>query len=76
MPAKQKRQIHSLLPRQMFSQFLESSTSACIVVVWEDKHHNHEHSLHSSFPLAFIAFIAEHKIMVWNIPLVIRGQLS
>lgn len=53
--SKAKRGIHSLLPnsRQVFSNFLESRTSACVMVAWEDKCHSLEHFL---LYLLFLSF--------------------
>lgn len=68
--SKAKIGINSLLPisRQVSSYFLESRTSACVALAWEDKRHNREYN---SFLLCSLRDCCCH--MVWNIPLVSAG---
>jgi len=66
--SKAKRQIHSLLPRQRFSQFLESRASAH-VVVWEDKCLNHKcPPLPTPFPeLLLLSRTSRSGISLWSV---------
>lgn len=72
--SKAKWEINSLflIDGQMFSHFWTVGPSACVMLAWEGKRHNHEGLPSFSFPSAFIV---EHD-MIWNIPLVSRSHLA
>lgn len=66
-PIVQERALILPISSQMFCQFLGIQVSACTRVAWEDKY-----CIYNVTPLLpFLwAFIAEHSVIAWSIPLV------
>lgn len=71
-----KKKIHSLcsIGRQWYSHCLESRTSTLVLVSWELKHQSRECPAFLLFLLSFYCWT--WCCMVWNITVVIWGQLS